>query len=242
LTGIVSPIYVAGQDGTSTLKLREKLKRLKKQPAYLQDTAYANTLADLAYIYSYSYPDSALAILDGHAERRHAAGDTEREADTYLILGDAFQTKGSFDKALEYYEKSLLLEKDIKNHQKAVARLLNRIGIIHLNQGNYSEALSKFYESLKAAEAIDNKELIGATLNNIANVHFHQGKFDEAEKDYQERLKIAAETADSSSMSLAYNSLGEVNLKQKDFVKALRNLGIGYKLASQVNDQEVKFL
>ncbi|MEO6720216.1 MAG: tetratricopeptide repeat protein [Ferruginibacter sp.] len=239
LTGIVFPIYVAGQDGTSTQELREKLKRLEKQPGYLQDTAYANTLTDLAYIYSYSYPDSALAILDGHAERCHSAGDTKGEADTYLILGDAFQTKGIFDKALEYYEKSLRLEKNIKNHQKQESLLLNRIGIIHLNQGNYPEALSKFYESLKAAETIDNKELIGATLNNIANVHFHQGKFDEAEKDYQERLKIAAETADSSSMSLAYNSIGEVNLKQKELAKALRNLGIGYQLASRVNDQEM---
>ncbi len=238
LTGIGFPIFVSGQTDHSTYQLKEKLKRFEQQPDYLHDTAYANALTDLAYEYSSSYPDSALLILAGHAERCRESGNREGEIDTYIIEGDAFQTKGIYEKALEYYEKSFQLAKKIK-YQKVLSLVLNRIGIIDLNQGNYPDALSKFYESLKAAEAIGNKELIGATLNNIAIVQFYQGKFDEAESAYRQRLKIAQEMSDSNGMSFAYNGIGEVNLQQKDPVKALHNLDTAYSLALKINDRQM---
>jgi signal transduction histidine kinase len=237
--GLALPIFVPAQTGSSTIELKAKLKRFEQQQGYLQDTAYANTLIRLGFLYANSYPDSALNILAGHAERCHASGYREGETDTYIIIGDAYQMKGLYEKALENYEKAFGLAKNI-HYRKVLPLILNRIGIIHLNQGNNPEALSKFYESLKAAEAIEDKALIGATMNNIAIVHFYQGKFDEAEKDYQQLLKIAGEMADSSSMSLAYNGIGEVNLQQKNPAKALQNLAIAYQLATQVNNKEMQ--
>ncbi len=238
MSGAGSPLFLTGQAKDLTRPLKEKLNRFAERRNRSFDTAYANTVTDLAYIYSYSFPDSALSLLGGHAERCRAAGYRVGETDTYLILGDAYQTKGVYEKALGNYEKAFTLAKSIK-YQKALPVILNRIGIIHLNRGNYPEALRQFYESLKAAEAIGNQTLIGATLNNIAIVHFHQGKFNEAETDYQRRLEIAQQMADSSGMSVAYNGLGEVNLKKKNLPKAMTNLAIAHDLASKVNDQEM---
>ncbi|MEO8112664.1 MAG: tetratricopeptide repeat protein, partial [Ginsengibacter sp.] len=238
LIGIVFPVFVLAQTDNSTSRLKEKLMHLAQQPGYLHDTSYINTLTDLAYEYSSGYPDSALLILAGNAERCREAGYRKGEVDTYIIMGDAFQTKGSYEKALEYYEKSFQLAKKI-NYQKVLSLVLNRIGIIDLNQANYPEALSKFYESLKEAEAIGNKELTGAALNNIAIVQFYQGKFNEAKNTYLQRLKIAQETLDTSSMSFAYNGIGEINLQQKDPAKALQNLSLAYSLALKINDREM---
>src|SRR5688572_18756366 len=235
-TGVSISAY--GQTPASTFQLRKNLDSFEKIGSTRFDTAYANTLIDLAYIYSYTFPDSALMLLKGHAEKCRAAGYTVGETDTYLILGDAFQTKGMYAKALDNYDQSYNLAVSI-NNQKALPVILNRVGIIYLNQGNYPEALRRFYASLKAAEVINNKTLAGATLNNIAIVHFHQGKFDEAEKDYLRRLDIAEEMSDSSSMSVAYNGIGEVSLQKKDLVKAMENLAIAHKLAAEVNDQEM---
>jgi len=241
LNTIDFPVLVFAQTDGSIYQLKEKIKRFELQQDYLYDTAYANALTDLAYIYSSTYPDSALMILAGNAEHCQASGYKKGEIDTYIIMGDAFQTKGKYDKALENYEKSDGLAKDA-NYQSVLPLILNRMGMIYLNQGNYPEALSKFYESRKVAEAINNKDLIGATLNNIAIVHFYQGKFKEAESAYWQRLKIAQEMRDTSSMSLAYNSLGEVNLQQKNPAKALHNLAIAYNLALKINDQAMLLL
>ena len=226
------------QPPAATLQLRNKLDSFERHGRGSFDTAYANTVLDLAYIYSYTFPDTALLLLKGHAEKCSAAHYTVGETNTYLILGDAFQTKGMYAKALDNYDQSYKLALSI-NNQKLLPLILNRVGIIYLNQGNYPEALRRFYASLKAAEVINNKTLAGAALNNIAIVHFHQGKFDEAEKDYLRRLEIAEQMSDSSSMSVAYNGIGEVSLQKKDLVKAMQNLAIAHKLAAQVNDKEM---
>ncbi len=238
LIAIACPVILQAQQNTSVFKLKEKLKQFEAKQTKLFDTSYSNTLLDLAYIYSYSYPDSALLILAGHAERCHAAGYSKGEANTYIILGDALETKGLYNKALDNYDKAFLLSKKT-NRREVLPLILNRTGVIHLNQGNYPEALNKFYESLNTAEAIGNKTLAGATLNNIAIVHFHQGNFDEAEADYKKRLALAEEMLDSSSMSLAYNGIGEVNLQRKNLPVALHNLVIANNLASKINDPEM---
>ena len=214
LNGMFFPALVFGQTANPASQLKEKLGQLEQQRNYLQDTAYAIALLDLAYIYSTTYPDSALQVLEGNADRCRAIGYKKGEADTYMITGDAFQLKGMYDKALENYEKLYVLAKKI-NYANALPLTLNRMGMIDLNQANYPQALRKFYESLKAAEVIHNHELAGATLNNIAIVYFYQSKFDEAETAYRQSLKLAQQITDTSSMSLAYNGLGEVKLQQK---------------------------
>ena len=236
ITGI--PVFVFAQDGNTVTQLKQKIKHFEQQHNQDKDTAYANALIDLAYIYYPTYPDSALLVLSGNAERCHAAGYKKGETNTYMILGDAYRTKGIYAKALDYYEKSFQLAKST-NDLNTLALNQNRIGMIYLNQSNYPEALSRFYASLKAAEAIQNNNLVGAILNNIGIVQLYQGNFTEAENAYQQRLKMAQEIADTSSISLAYNNIGEVNLQQKNPVKALGNLTIAYNLAQQINDQQM---
>lgn len=234
--GFTAKTFAQTEDAVEQLK--QKLRQLEEQSNYLKDTAYANTILDLAYLYSSSYPDSALQILKGNAERCHASGYGLGEVDTYMITGDAFQTKGVYENALENYESAFQLAKKI-NYRRGISLILNRIGIIHLNQGNYPEALSRFFESLKAAEAIGNDDLTGATLNNIAVAQYNQGKFSDAENTYKQRLEIAQKIADTSSMSIAYNGIGEAILHQQQPLQALQNLTIAYDLAAKVNDQEM---
>ncbi len=62
--GNIFPDMAVAQRGSLTL-LQEKRKRLEQQKDYLQDTAYANTINQLAFIYADSYPDSAFIILEG---------------------------------------------------------------------------------------------------------------------------------------------------------------------------------
>jgi signal transduction histidine kinase len=231
------PMDAGCQPGTLN-QLKEKLDRIQQKPNYLQDTAYANTLNQIAFIYADSYPDSAFAMLAGHAERCKASDYREGEVETYKILGNAYQTKGNYEKALEQYEQSYQLAEKI-NFKKSFPGILNNIGLVHLNQGNYPSALSKFYETLKAAEAVNDQFVIGSALNNIAIIHFYQGKMNEAEITYQKTLQIAVKMNDTVGIILAYNNIGEVNLEQNNPAKALQNFNIGYKLASLNNNPEM---
>ena len=215
-------------------QLKAELQTLQQKEGYQNDTSYINTINQIAFLYADRYPDSAFHLLTGLPEQSKAIGFRRGETDSYKILGNAWQTKGNFDKALEYYNRAYAIAEKI-HYMNALPGILGNIGLVYLNQGNYAVALQKFYASLTAAEAVNDKLVIRSSFNNIGTIHFYQGKMDDAEKAYQKTLEISREMSDTSGMITAYNNMGEVNLEQKDPVKALGNLSVAYELATRKN-------
>ncbi|MEO6133580.1 MAG: tetratricopeptide repeat protein [Ginsengibacter sp.] len=231
------PLFSQGQTSKS-FRLVNKLDNLKLKPDYRLDTAYINTLNQLATIYADSYPDSALALLSEQIDNCKEASYKPGEIYAYTNMGNAWQTKGDFEKALEYYELAYQMAQKNKL-QKAVPGILSNIGLVHANQGDYTEALNKFYEALQFAPTDDNKLFIGSVLNNIAIVHFYQGKMNEADSAYQITLKIAMELKDSIRLIYAYNNIGEVNVEQNKMASALENFHKAYQIAVLKNNPEM---
>ena len=211
-------------------ELKKRLHALEGRNNHSIDTAYINAVNRVAFLYADQYPDSAFAILKDIPAQSEEQGYYRGETDSYRILGNAQQTKGDFDSALQYYERAYHLA-DKKNYKNMLPALLGNIGIIYLNKGNYPVSLQKFYESLKYAEAANDKLLIRSSLNNIGTIHFYQGKMVEAEKAYQKTLALSKELTDTANMILSYNNLGEVSLEQNNPAKALRYLTPAYNLA-----------
>jgi len=211
-------------------ELKQRLHALEGRNNHSIDTAYINAVNRVAFLYADQYPDSAFAILKDIPAQSEELGYYRGETESYNILGNALQTKGDFDSALQYYERAYQLA-DQKNYKNMLPALLGNIGIIYLNKGNYPVSLQKFYESLKYAEAANDKLLIRSSLNNIGTIHFYQGKMVEAEKAYQKTLALSQELTDTANMILSYNNLGEVSLEQNNPAKALRYLTPAYNLA-----------
>ena len=211
-------------------ELKQRLHALEGRNNHSIDTAYINAVNRVAFLYADQYPDSAFIILKNIPAQSEKLGYYSGETDSYRILGNAQQTKGDFDSALQYYERAYQLA-DKKNYKNMLPALLGNIGIIYLNKGNYPVSLKKFYASLKYAEAANDKLLIRSSLNNIGTIHFYQGKMDEAEKAYQKTLALSQELTDTANMILSYNNLGEVSLEQNNPAKALGYLTLAYNLA-----------
>ena len=214
--------------------LKQKLRLLKQKIDFTRDTAYINTINQIAFVYADSYPDSAFEILKEIPGQSAAIGYYHGEINSYKILGNALQTKGEFDKALQYYERAYLIADD-KNYKDALPALLGNIALVHYNKGNYPVALQKFYAALKAAEATGDKLVVRSSLNNIGTIHFYQGKMDEAEQAYQKTLVLSRALADTAGVILAYNNLGETSLEKNDPTKALGHLSKAYNLALASN-------
>jgi two-component system, NtrC family, sensor kinase len=211
-------------------QLRQKLKTFEQQKNPALDTSYLNTKNSIAFLNADRYPDSALLDLPQIIMECRAAKYGEGETDALKITGNAYQTKGDFEKALEYYEKAEVLAEKI-NYTKSLPGILGNIGLVYMNQGNYPVALQKFYTSMQRAEAAGDKLVVRSNLNNIGTIHFYQGKMNEAEEAYRKTLSISEQIADTDNIILAYNNIGEVNLEQHNTTAALQNLTIANKLA-----------
>lgn len=218
--------------------LKEKIDHFKHLKNYFEDTAYLSTVNKLAFVYADNYPDSAILLLNGQAERCRALSFLQGEVMAYKILGNAFQTKGNFKKSLDYYRQSYQLAKK-NGYKNALPGIQNNIGLIYLNQGNYSPALREFYSALKDAEVNNDQFVVGSILNNIATIHFFQEKLAEAEMDYRKMLKISESMSDTVGVVTAYNNIGEIELERNNPRGALQNLQIASRLASIINDPEM---
>lgn len=218
--------------------LKQKISTYKQKANYLKDTTYLSAINQLGFIYADNYPDSAITLLNGHPEHCKAIGYLKGEFTAYKVLGNAYQTKGSFAKSLQYYQTSYQLAKT-NGFKNELPGIQNDIGLVYSEQGNYSPALRVFYEALKVAEANRDQFVTGSILNNIATIHFFQNKMPEAESDYRQMLRIAEKTADTIGIIIAYNNIGEIKLAGHKPHEALATLNIARRLASIIKDPEM---
>jgi len=84
-----------------------------------------------------------------------------------------------YDEALELYNQSLNITKEIGEQQR-IDMVLNSIGRIHHIKGKYDQALELGYQSLKIAKEIGDRYTVGVTLNNIAMIYYNKGDHEDA--------------------------------------------------------------
>ncbi len=114
-----------------------------------------------------------------------------------------------------------------KDNELLRADFYRRLGELHYQKGNYSEARSYHLRSLAFM-----KKTVGEvhpdvahSLKNLGNVCYSEGKYQEARKYYQESLEIWAKTLGSGHPNMAhiFNNLGVVFYQQQKYDLALKH-------------------
>lgn len=228
--------YLPGHSQTAE-SLKADMDRLERVPGYASDTAYLNKGNELGFILAESSPDSAIRFLDIQLQLCREANYKTGEAEALKIYGNALQNKGDFIGSIDYYTSALEIAKGLED-EVLVPGILNNIGLVNYNLGNYAEALNTFYEAIKGADQTKNVNVKAAALNNIALIYFELDKLDDAKEKYREMLAIYQAVGNQGRVILAYNNIGDVELKQKRPMEALKNLKIAYQSAMELESPE----
>ena len=155
------------------------------------------------------YTDVAKAI--GYLEQ--AILLDQSYASAYSNLGLAYESKGDYDKAIEYFQKSLKINlKKLGLEHQDVARDYNNLGVAYQSKGDYDEAIEYFYKSLKiylkklGSEDPD----VALNYNNLGLTYSMKGDYDKAIEYFQKSLKINLKKLGSEDPNVAinYNNLG----------------------------------
>jgi len=145
-----------------------------------------------------------------------------------------YSNQGKFDKALDYYQKSLRIFEQI-NNQDAIATCLTNIGVLYQDAKNYPLALEYYLNSLKIKEQIGDEDGIGICLTNIGNIYHQQKNYSLALQTYQAGLKLAEKTGDQLGISYAWSVIASTYLKTHQFTTAKIYADKGLKLAQKIN-------
>ena len=138
-------------------------------------------------------------------------------------------------KAMKCYKEALVIAEKIAS-KKTEAAILQSIGGLHKNNGNYPVALQYLFKALKIREEIKDPLATANSLNTIGLIYYGQGDLEGAQSYYLRVLKIGQETGDSITIAMAYANLGSVYKEKGDEIEALNLNFKALKLWETLND------
>lgn len=147
-------------------------------------------------------------------------GDPVNLANGLMLLGQVLAAQDKIDDALKTYHEALD-KLDATENYLDQSKILNVLGILHYNQGDFDEALRQ----LLAADSVylrQSGNLFDQAIvtTNLGNVYQVQGKLKEAEHAFRRSMMFWETCGDQLQLANSLISLAEVKIEQGDVVEA----------------------
>ncbi|MBC7694252.1 MAG: tetratricopeptide repeat protein [Burkholderiales bacterium] len=142
-------------------------------------------------------------------------------------------------KAVDHYEKSLKIREDLGD-KKAIASVLNNIGVIYDDAENVNKALEYYEKALKLREEISDKQGICSSLNAIGGIYRKQKRYSLAEKSVLQSLVLAREIGYPQDISNAAETLYDIYKEQNNGMKALEFYKLFDLMKDSINNTETQ--
>ncbi len=111
------------------------------------------------------------------------------EARSLGLLGTVYGSTGRHEKALEYFEQSLTIRRELKD-QEGVSVSLTNLGSCFRELGQYGKAIEYYQQSLVIKREIKSRGGEGSTLAELGNAYYRMGQFDKAAEILAQSLGI----------------------------------------------------
>jgi len=151
----------------------------------------------------------------------------------FTSTGVLYNNVGQYQKALEYYQKVLVIRQKMGNPKGEAAELSN-IGTLYSNSGQYEKALEHYQQAVAISREINDRRGESAGVSNIGTVYNKLGQYQKALNYYQQALTISKEikdlmreSTDILNMGVLYQNLGNLD-------KALPLLEKSYRIRQEI--------
>jgi tetratricopeptide (TPR) repeat protein len=233
-------------------------KALKVDEEIKDKSGMAKHLCNIGIVYSDQgdYPKT-LEYYFKALKMAEELGDKNGIATDLGNIGLVYWNQADNPKALDYDFKALKIDKEL-GHKNEIAKDLGNIGLVFKSQGdltqeaslrevNYSEALKYYFQALKMAEEIGDKNGIATDLGNIGGVYSAQKDCAKALDYYLKALKLSEEIGDKNTITIWLGSIGSIYTSMIQSVstsekKVLANKAEKYLLQALTIDTTIGYL
>ena len=164
-------------------------------------------------------------------------GDRSRVGTILGRLGYIHRRLGELDKAAEYYERSLVIHKELGNYGNYAVTLTDRGGVYRL-QGKYEEALRKSSVALQIRQREFAKggggvsEIgVGQSLGSIGNIYLKIGDLSQSQRFFEDALEIYQRNRYKKGIASIQNRLGQIAVEKGELEEAMNWFKKGYNEA-----------
>ena len=206
-------------------KNKESLEALLKVPPMYAAGELSNELSrtfnNMGNIY-YSFGDyqKALNFQLKCAEIDRKLGNFSNLLKVYNNIGISYDGLGKSDSSFYYYNE--VINDTVHNYANSLinSKTHLNIGILHLNNDEYTKAIESFNRSKEICALNGDKVGIIFVLINLGEVYTEQSDYNNAEASLKQGLVYAKELGTSRYLEVIYSRLVEVSSKRKDYKKA----------------------
>ena len=193
------------------------------------DRAWAAFFLGQAY-YRLSKPHPALD------ELREARDTFQRAGDHWMVVDCTDQIAGALSlledrAALGIAESNLEACRRLRPANRALeARVIGRLGSIHLVLHNWSKAVEYYSEAVEVAGELKDLSRLGKMYGNLGGAYEHLGDLARARAYSQKSIAIHELLNDQISVATAENNLGLVLMRQGELAQAREHLDRALRL------------
>ncbi len=155
---------------------------------------------------------------------------------TINSIGVIYGQTSYYDKALSYFQKSLLLSSQLKDTLRICISLTN-IGLIYQNMKDYKTALNNFEKTLNLSTLLNNKLNIAHSLNNISNIYRKMENYSFVLEYNLRALNICKELKEKKGIAYITADIGETYKKLKNPTMALKHFEEAYLISKNLDDK-----
>lgn len=174
-----------------------------------------------------------LSLMGIKVAKQHA--NTNGLALAYKSAGVAAYTLSLQKVAGLYYDSALAVFTQLADTVE-MAKVLNNIGVLYVNFGQYVKAVDYYNKALQLNILIDNKESIGKINNNIGALYLHLGSYEQAASYFSNAYELAKSLGDKASMLSIQNNLGLIRLDEGKYAEAGRLFKECVSIAEETGD------
>jgi CHAT domain-containing protein/predicted negative regulator of RcsB-dependent stress response len=160
------------------------------------------------------------------------------KANLLAEIGDVYALEQRYVTALDYLEKSLVLQEQAKSVEGRAA-VLGGIGGMHFLLGHFDPALDNYRKALVLREALGQKRSAARLLAHIGLVLAAQEKPVDALASYEKSLETAEADADDAGTAIALVLIASSHAEAQRYDQALGLATRGADLAAHIDDLDV---
>ena len=161
----------------------------------------------------------------------------ERLCSALNNIGLFYRDIGNYPKALEYYNRGLLLAEKI-NSQVDISNLLNNIGIVYIDTDEKDKAIGYLNKSFKIALEMGDSSGVASSYNNIGIIYMTQKKYDISFEYHKKALELRKKLGDKFGEGASLMNIGLYYQNIKQYTKAEQYFMDGIKTGQSINNQK----
>jgi CHAT domain-containing protein/Tfp pilus assembly protein PilF len=152
-------------------------------------------------------------------------------------IGLIYQIQSNYSEALEYYQRGLVIAKELNDKQK-IAAFIGNIGNLYDSLGDKAKALENYNKSLSIFEELGDRIGIGKTLNNIGKIYSEEGKEEKAFEYFNKYLNINRELNNKEGISIALNNMASFYEMRGNYAQALEYYQKSLNIEEEFGDRD----